>query len=104
MATVLKMKFANTFALIKTLQSFIQSSLKIVPKGSNMPAFVQIIVWRRKGHYVDQIWHIQLTYAQDTIRVTIQGVTMLRFHCFNKILPKLILVCFLYVLRWYEEG
>ena len=55
MATVLKMKFANTFALIKTLQSFIQSSLKIVPKGSNMPAFVQIIVWRRKGHYVDQI-------------------------------------------------
>ena len=55
MATVLKTKFAKTFALIKTLQSFIQSSLKIVPKGSNMPVFVQIIVWRRKGHYVDQI-------------------------------------------------
>ena len=69
MATVLKTKFANTFALIKTLQSFIQSSLKIIPKGSNMPTFVQIIVWRRKGHYVDQIWHTQLTYLTDILHM-----------------------------------
>ena len=40
--------------------------------------------------------------AQGTIRVAIQGVTMLRIWCFKKSHTKLFFTCFWYMLEWYE--
>ena len=42
-------------------------------------------------------------YTQDTIRVAIEGVTMLRTWCFKKSHIKLIFTYFLHMLEWYEE-
>ena len=44
-----------------------------------------------------------LPLVQDTIRVVIEGVTMLRTWCFKKSHTKLIFTCFLHMLEWYEE-
>ena len=47
--------------------------------------------------------YLKKVCPHDTIRVAIEGVTMLRTWCFKKSHTKLIFTCFLHMLEWHEE-
>ena len=64
MAPISQTIFANAYTFLNE-NVLLSISLKFIPNGpiSNIPALVQIMAWRRPGHYLNQYWPHSLTHV-----------------------------------------